>query len=541
MMNVTDQQSVECSKGSLKRKLAEFSTLDFNQLDDDWKNWKVKRFKNNLVDRSSNERIINTTISQHQSIRNHQFKRRTLKNYSNKKKVLKNERKKSTSKLNLNNLSIFDTKSVYKFKFDQNIKRIFEKIQSCSYDGDHYSTAKNGDILDLNQLFQFNDSNPDTVLDDKLINSLKASFLGRGSYGKVFLAKLEKKFYAIKIGLSNSFYGSNGEQNALILNGHPNVVLTHHILKLKLTNDDQLLKKNRITVDEFPMVMSTNISYHTMKHIVDLNLLKLIDLFPKHNVYSTLNVIIMDFAGDLSLQQLIDDSANQTITKERRIHFAKQIADALVYLRNKSIAHLDLKPANIMIRNKDDLLKLIDFGCSKKFYCTQVTDEVICFESSFDVEQHTPFIDTTQSKYANTTDKENHPSNKLLNLENTIMSSLIKNGKKLIGANQGNIGTISHTAPEIFRNDTVKSIYQADVYSFAIILWQLVTREIPYSGDNLHSIIYRVASGKLRPRFDPIFQLAEKNYTDLTTSMWNNLPERRPAIEYVFRKLNENF
>ena len=238
-----------------------------------------------------------------------------------------------------------------------------------------------------------------------------------------------------------------------------------------------------------------------MKHIIDLNLLKLIDLFPKHKLYSTLNVIIMEFAGDYSLQQLIDDSTNETITKERRICFAKQIADALVYLKNKSIAHLDLKPANIMIRRADDFLKLIDFGCSKRNYNQQSDEAGYRFKSPFDVAS--PFsIDTTT-----TTDKENRNlkfksflptnyKNKLLSLENTIMSSLIKSGKKLIGSNNCNIGTISHTAPEIFRNETVKNIFQADVYSFSIILWQLVTREIPYSGDNIHSIIYRVASGK---------------------------------------------
>ena len=365
----------------------------------------------------------------------------------------------------------------------------------------------------------------------------------------MFKTRLEQKCYAIKIGLSNSFYGCTGEQHALILNEHPNVVKTHHILKLKLANDEQLMKQRKAADEDFPMFMSTKISYYTMKHIIDLNILKLIDLFPKHKLYSTLNVIIMEFAGDFSLQQVIDDAKNQRITKERRIHFAKQIADALVYLKNKSIAHLDLKPANIMIRKNDDLLKLIDFGCSKKCYLQ--LDERIDLNSRFKPEpiKFEPLAFTVNdSKYAADADKENRNSsakpsgiNKYLSLESTIMSSLIKSGKKLIGQNHCNIGTISHTAPEIFRNESVKNIFQADVYSFSIILWQLVTREMPYSGDNIHSIIYRVASGKLRPKFDPLFHLEEKNYHDLTVRMWNNLPEHRPSIELVFQTLNRWF
>lgn len=365
---------------------------------------------------------------------------------------------------------------------------------------------------------------------------------GRGSFGKVFKTRLEKKCYAIKIGLSNSYYGCTGEQHALILNEHPNVVKTHHILKLKLANDEQLVKQRKADED-FPMFMSTQISYYTMKHIIDLQILKLIDLFPKHKLYSTLNVIIMEFAGDFSLQQLIDDARDQPITKERRIHFAKQIADALVYLKSKSIAHLDLKPANIMIRRNDDLLKLIDFGCSKKCYLQ--LDERVELSPRFKPEpvKFEP-LHLNDPRFAPPdADKENRSSprssgiNKYLSLESTIMSSLIKSGKKLIGQNHSNIGTISHTAPEIFRNESVKNIFQADVYSFAIILWQLVTREMPYSGDNIHSIIYRVACGKLRPKFDPLFHLEEKNYHDLTVRMWANIPEHRPNIELVFQTL----
>lgn len=328
-MNVNDLLSncmnqTDCSRTTtLKRKLFEELTtndkFDF-ELVKSIDEHRIKRFKTNIT---SNEDLI------------------------------KNRNKKPISKSSID-LCIFDLKSVNKYKFEQVIKRIFEKIQSdCSdenkNDDHNIKINDDQDLIDLNQLFAFNDSNTN---DDNLISSLKASFLGKGSFGSVYRTKLEHRCYAIKIGLSNSFYGCIGEQNALILNEHPNVIRTHHILKLKITaSDDQLLLKNSkrnsncdtINEDEYPIIMDSNISYHTMKHIIDLNLFKLIDPYPKHKFYPTLNVIIMDIAGDFSLQQLIDDSTNQEINKERRIHFAKQIADALVYLKSKHIVHLDLK------------------------------------------------------------------------------------------------------------------------------------------------------------------------------------------------------
>lgn len=187
------QQPVECFRTSLKRKLfEESSTLEFDLKPD--ADYRVKRFKNNLVvvDKLSSETVVANTATDSTG-RNDQFRKRILKSYYSTRKVLRSlhgKRRRSISKpyLNLNNLSIFDTKSVYKFKFEQIIKRIFEKIQNCSLDDDD-TPNDDKDILDLNQLFQFNDSNLDTVLDDNLMHSLKASFLGRGSFGKVFLTR----------------------------------------------------------------------------------------------------------------------------------------------------------------------------------------------------------------------------------------------------------------------------------------------------------------------------------------------------------------
>ena len=44
--------------------------------------------------------------------------------------------------------------------------------------------------------------------------------------------------------------------------------------------------------------------------------------------------------------------------------FFRQLIDALEYLQSKQVAHLDLKPQNILVSN-DLTLKLTDFGISR--------------------------------------------------------------------------------------------------------------------------------------------------------------------------------
>ncbi|KAJ8306493.1 hypothetical protein KUTeg_017038, partial [Tegillarca granosa] len=56
--------------------------------------------------------------------------------------------------------------------------------------------------------------------------------------------------------------------------------------------------------------------------------------------------IVMELAGRRTLQSLINDDS-EILCEERRLRFSLQIASALKYSHDKSVVHLDLKPANI--------------------------------------------------------------------------------------------------------------------------------------------------------------------------------------------------
>lgn len=57
-------------------------------------------------------------------------------------------------------------------------------------------------------------------------------------------------------------------------------------------------------------------------------------------------------------------------------------------------------------------------------------------------------------------------------------------------------GTPANMAPEVVRQEEYSE--KADVFSFAIILWELITREDPYPNQTGLALAYLVADG-LRP------------------------------------------
>ena len=51
-------------------------------------------------------------------------------------------------------------------------------------------------------------------------------------------------------------------------------------------------------------------------------------------------------------------------------------------------------------------------------------------------------------------------------------------------------GTITHMPPEMLRSGTLTKF--VDVYSFAVILWELVTGKTPFQGLNHYQIMYKI-------------------------------------------------
>ncbi|XP_078393987.1 death-associated protein kinase 2-like [Cetorhinus maximus] len=88
-----------------------------------------------------------------------------------------------------------------------------------------------------------------------------------------------------------------------------------------------------------------------------------------HDVFAgrTDMVLIMELVSGGELFDYVAEK--ESLSEEQAMEFIQQILQALGYLHSKSIAHLDLKPENIMLRDKEapkPHIKLIDFGLAQK-------------------------------------------------------------------------------------------------------------------------------------------------------------------------------
>ena len=89
------------------------------------------------------------------------------------------------------------------------------------------------------------------------------------------------------------------------------------------------------------------------------NIIKVLECFEANNtVYYT-----MEYLEDGSLDELI--SRKHGLSEAEAVRFARQIANALSYMHEHKVLHLDLKPSNIMLNNGNAVL--IDFGLSKQY------------------------------------------------------------------------------------------------------------------------------------------------------------------------------
>ena len=102
------------------------------------------------------------------------------------------------------------------------------------------------------------------------------------------------------------------------------------------------------------------------RHIAKLNhphIVRIIDVFEENGTA----YYVMEYAGNGSLSDMVEKLGN--LSEPVAIHYILQVADALDYIHKQKMNHLDVKPANIMINEKDEAL-LIDFGLSKQYDST---------------------------------------------------------------------------------------------------------------------------------------------------------------------------
>lgn len=173
---------------------------------------------------------------------------------------------------------------------------------------------------------------------------------------------------------------------------------------------------------------------------------------------------------------------NQTKKKKRkmfqeRLHVAHDLASAFMYLHDHNIIYRDLKPDNIGFDVRGDV-KLFDFGLAKEI----------------------------------------RPSED--GMENEVF------------ALSGNTGSLRYMAPEVCLN--LMYNLKVDVFSFGILLWQMLSLNTPFSGYNLQMHYKAVVKGGCRPKMDSKWPLGIQI---LISNAWAEDIAQRPPFDEIVQTL----
>jgi|GEM_PF-926815 len=91
------------------------------------------------------------------------------------------------------------------------------------------------------------------------------------------------------------------------------------------------------------------------------HIIRIYDIFKENNTA----YYVMEYIKGESLADLVKQRG--ALPENTAVEYIKQVASALQFVHQNSINHLDVKPANIMVRKEDNQAVLIDFGLSKQY------------------------------------------------------------------------------------------------------------------------------------------------------------------------------
>jgi Tol biopolymer transport system component len=155
----------------------------------------------------------------------------------------------------------------------------------------------------------------------------------------------------------------------------------------------------------------------------------------------------MELIGGAKLSDLLN---RERLPIARLLELANEAAEGLSKAHEKGIVHRDLKPANLMV-TEDGHIKIIDFGLAKL------------------VE---PLLGVGPDSHAQTGVKgETHPGQLM--------------------------GTVSYMSPEQARGREVD--FRSDIFSFGVVLYEMVTGELPFRGESAADTLSAILSKPAPP------------------------------------------
>lgn len=99
----------------------------------------------------------------------------------------------------------------------------------------------------------------------------------------------------------------------------------------------------------------------TISKLEHPHIIQIFDIFQENQTA----YYVMEYVEGESLADKVNHRG--ALPEQEVLAYIHPVADALAYIHAKRINHLDVKPGNIMVREKDKQVLLIDFGLSKQY------------------------------------------------------------------------------------------------------------------------------------------------------------------------------
>ncbi|CAB3226386.1 unnamed protein product [Arctia plantaginis] len=93
-------------------------------------------------------------------------------------------------------------------------------------------------------------------------------------------------------------------------------------------------------------------------------------------------------------------------------------------------------------------------------------------------------------------------------------------------------GTVAWMAPEVIRHEPCSE--RVDVWSYGVVLWELITQEVPYKNLETHAIMWGVGTDTLSL---PIPDSCPESLRQLLQQCWGRIPKLRPPFQLIAANL----
>ncbi|XP_041090994.1 ankyrin repeat and protein kinase domain-containing protein 1 [Polyodon spathula] len=202
-------------------------------------------------------------------------------------------------------------------------------------------------------------------------------------------------------------------------------------------------------------------------------------IVPVYGICNDPPAIVMEYMKNGSLDQILP---THNLMWSKKFEILHEVALGMNFLHSATppLLHLDLKPGNILL-DENLHVRISDFGLSKWKECS------------------------SRMEY--------------------IELSAIR-------------GTLSYIPPEMFLQNSKPPGTKNDVYSFAIVIWEVLTQKRPYSGANMMTVIVKVAAGR-RPGMEDVPEDRPQECEQMINLMqrcWCQESSRRPCFADITKE-----